>query len=123
MYFSQNIKTLRNRRKRTQDVVANELGMSRSTLNSYENGSIKNPTLEALMLFSKYFRLSIDTMVKIDLVKLSDYQLSELERGNDVYVTGSRLRVIATTVDSQNRENIEETSLIQFDTVNIIDTG
>ena len=107
MYFSQNIKTLRNRRKRTQDVVANELGMSRSTLNSYENGSIKNPTLEALMLFSKYFRLSIDTMVKIDLVKLSDYQLSELERGNDVYVTGSRLRVIATTVDSQNRENIE----------------
>lgn len=107
MYFSNNIKQLRNRRKRTQDVVANELGMSRSTLNSYENGSIKNPTLEALMLFSKYFRLSIDTMVKVDLSKLSDFQLSELERGNDVYVTGSRLRVIATTVDSQNRENIE----------------
>ena len=107
MNFSHNIKTLRNRRKRTQDVVATELGMSRSTLNSYENGSIKNPTLEALLLFSKYFRLSIDTMVKIDLGKLSEYQLSELERGNDVYVTGSRLRVIATTVDSQNRENIE----------------
>ena len=107
MHFSNNIKTLRNRRKRTQDVVANELGMSRSTLNSYENGSIKNPTLEALMLFSKYFRLSIDTLVKVDLNKLSDFQLSELERGNDVYVTGSRLRVIATTVDSQNRENIE----------------
>lgn len=107
MYFSNNIKTLRNRRKRTQDVVAGELGMSRSTLNSYENGSIKNPTLEALMAFSKYFRLSIDTLVKIDLSKLSDFQLSELERGNDVYVTGSRLRVIATTVDSQNKENIE----------------
>jgi transcriptional regulator with XRE-family HTH domain len=107
MYFSSNIKQLRNRRKRTQDVVATELGMSRSTLNSYENGSIKNPTLDALILFSKYFRLSIDTMVKIDLGKLSDFQLSELEKGNDVYVTGSRLRVIATTVDSQNRENIE----------------
>ena len=107
MYFSNNIKTLRNRRKRTQDVVAGELGMSRSTLNSYENGSIKNPTLEALMVFSKYFRLSIDTLVKIDLSKLSDFQLSELERGNDVFVTGSRLRVIATTVDSQNKENIE----------------
>jgi transcriptional regulator with XRE-family HTH domain len=81
--------------------------MSRSTLNSYENGSIKNPTLDALMLFSKYFKLSIDTMVKVDLTKLSEFQLSELERGNDVYVTGSRLRVLATTVDSQNRENIE----------------
>ena len=107
MYFSNNIKTLRNRRKRTQDVIAGELSMSRSTLNSYENGSIKNPTLEALIVFSKYFRLSIDTLVKIDLSKLSDFQLSELERGNDVYVTGSRLRVIATTVDSQNKENIE----------------
>ncbi len=107
MYFSSNIKLLRNRRKRTQDLVAGELGMSRSTLNSYENGSIKNPTLDALMVFSKYFRLSIDTMVKVDLSKLSDFQMSELERGNDVYVTGSRLRVIATTVDSQNRENIE----------------
>jgi transcriptional regulator with XRE-family HTH domain len=95
MYFSSNIKQLRNRRRRTQDVVATELGMSRSTLNSYENGSIRNPTLEALILFSKYFRLSIDTMVKIDLSKLSDFQLSELEKGNDVYVTGSRLRVIA----------------------------
>jgi transcriptional regulator with XRE-family HTH domain len=107
VYFSNNIKLLRSRRKRTQDVVAGELGMSRSTLNSYENGSIKNPTLDALMIFSRYFRLSIDTMVKVDLGKLSDFQLSELEKGNDVYVTGSRLRVLATTVDSQNRENIE----------------
>ena len=107
MYFSNNIKILRNRRKRTQDVVAGELNMSRSTLNSYENGSIKNPTLDALMLFSRYFKLSIDTMVKVDLSKLSDFQLSELERGNDVFVTGSRLRVLATTVDSQNKENIE----------------
>jgi transcriptional regulator with XRE-family HTH domain len=107
MYFNQNIKLLRNRRNRTQDVVASELGMSRSTLNSYENGSIKNPTLDALMMFSKYFRLSIDTMVKVELAKLSEFQLSELERGNDVYVTGSRLRVLATTVDSNNRENIE----------------
>jgi transcriptional regulator with XRE-family HTH domain len=107
MFFNTNIKLLRNRRKRTQDVVAGELNMSRSTLNSYENGSIRNPTLDALMIFSKYFRLSIDTMVKVDLSKLSEFQLSELEKGNDVYVTGSRLRVLATTVDSQNRENIE----------------
>jgi transcriptional regulator with XRE-family HTH domain len=107
MFFNHNIKLLRNRRKRTQDIVATELNMSRSTLNSYENGSIKNPTLDSLMLFSKYFRLSIDTLVKVDLTKLSDFQLSELERGNDVYVTGSRLRVLATTVDSNNKENIE----------------
>ncbi|MBK6443942.1 MAG: LexA family transcriptional regulator [Bacteroidetes bacterium] len=107
MFFNTNIKILRNRRNRTQDVVSNELDISRSTLNSYENGSIKNPTLDALMAFSKYFKVSIDTLVKVDMSKLSGFQMSELEKGNDVYVTGSRLRVLATTVDSQNRENIE----------------
>ncbi len=107
MYFNTNIKILRQRRNRTQDLVATELGISRSTLNSYENGSIKNPTLEALLAFTKYFKVSIDTLVKVDMSKLSGFQLSELEKGNDVYVTGSRLRVLATTVDSQNRENIE----------------
>ncbi|HQV98920.1 MAG TPA: helix-turn-helix domain-containing protein [Bacteroidia bacterium] len=107
MVFNNNIKILRQRKNRTQDIIAGELNVSRSTVNSYENGSIKNPTLDALMMFSKYYKVSIDTLVKIDLSKLSEFQLSELERGNDVYVTGSRLRVIATTVDSQNRENIE----------------
>ena len=107
MYFNTNIKLLRLRRTRTQDIVSNDLGISRSTLNSYENASIRNPTLDALMLFSKYYKVSIDTLVKMDMGKLSQFQLAELERGHDVYVTGSRLRVLATTVDSNNRENIE----------------
>ncbi len=107
MTFNSNIKLLRQRRKLTQDHVAGELGISRSTLNSYENGSVQNPTLEMLMAFSKYFRVSIDTLVKLDLSKLSEFQLSELERGHDVFVTGARLRVLATTVDSNNKENIE----------------
>lgn len=105
--FSSNIKLLRQRRKLTQDLAATGLGISRSTLNSYENGSVQNPTLEALINFSKYFHVSIDTLVKMDLAKLSEFQLSELERGHDVFVTGAKLRVLATTVDSNNRENIE----------------
>ena len=107
MFFSANIKLLRQRRNRTQDVVSGELVISRSTLNSYENGSVVNPTLEALISFSKYYKVSIDTLIKIDLSKMGEFQLAELERGNDIYVTGSRLRILATTVDSQNKENIE----------------
>ena len=107
MTFSSNVKLLRTRRNKTQDIVARELGMSRSTLNSYENGSVKNPTLGALMGFSKYYKVSIDTLIKMDLGKLSGFQLSELEKGNDIYITGSKLRVLATTVDSENKENIE----------------
>ena len=107
MYFNSKIKFLRLRKERTQDVVANEVGLKRPTINSYENGSIKNPTLDALTLFSKYFKISIDTLVKIDLSMLSEYQLAELEKGSDVFITGSKLRVIATTVDNHNKENIE----------------
>lgn len=107
MTFNSNIKLLRMRRNKTQDTIARELNMSRSTLNSYENGSVKNPTLDALLGFSRYFKVSIDTLVKMDLAQLSKFQLAELERGHDVFVTGSKLRVLATTVDSSNKENIE----------------
>jgi len=106
MYFSSNIKLLRKRRARTQDDVAVTLGMKRSTLSGYENG-IAQPNLEALIAFSKYFRVAIDTLITVDLLKLSESQMSELERGFDVYIKGSNLRVLATTVDSQNNENIE----------------
>jgi transcriptional regulator with XRE-family HTH domain len=107
MYFASNIKLLRKRRNRTQDVVSGELGFSRSTLNSYEHGIVVNPTIEALIAFSKYFRISIDTLIKVNLSQLSESQLSEIEKGYDVYMTGGKLRVLATTVDSHNRENIE----------------
>jgi len=110
MNLSTNLRFLRSRRRRTQDVVATELGITRSTLNNYESGVVVNPTLDLLVRFSKYFRISIDTLVKIDLSKLGESQLSELERGNDVYITGSRLRVLATTIDSYNKENIEMVS-------------
>jgi SOS-response transcriptional repressor LexA len=48
--------------------------------------------------------------VKTDLSKLGENSLSELERGHDVYITGSRLRILATTIDSSNKENIEVVS-------------
>jgi len=107
MYFSSNIRLLRKRKKRTQEVAALALGFSRSTLNSYENRAITNPTVEALINFSNYFKISIDTLLRVDMSKLSDLQLRELELGYDSYVRGTKLRVLATTVDSKNRENIE----------------
>lgn len=105
--FGSNIKLLRNRRQRTQDVAAHELMMSRSTLNSYENGSVKNPTVEALLAFSNYYRMPVDTLIRIDLDRLHESSLRELEMGHDSYVKGRQLRVLVTTVDSSNRENIE----------------
>lgn len=108
-YFGSNIKLLRKRRGRTQEEVAFALGMKRPTLSGYENG-VAQPGLDALVLFSKHFNVSIDTLVKSDLSTLAESQLRQLERGYDVYLTGTQLRVLATTVDQQNEENIEMVS-------------
>lgn len=105
-YFGKNIKLLRKRRGRTQDDVAFALGLKRSTLSGYENG-VAQPGLETLAAFSGYFNVSIDTLVKTELSSLAESQLSQLERGYDVFLTGSKLRVLATTVDRDNEENIE----------------
>ena len=107
MNFNSNIKFLRQRKNRTQDVVAGELEMSRSKLNSYEQGIVANPTMDALLSFSKYYKISIDTLVRIDLSTISESKLRELELGHDDYIKGTKLRVLATTVDSKNRDNIE----------------
>ena len=106
MYFASNIKLLRNRKSRTQDDVASFLNMKRSTLSGYEN-EVAEPGFEALLSFSKYFHVSIDTLIKIDLREVSESMLSQIEHGYDAFVSGGKLRVLATTVDSENDENIE----------------
>ncbi len=106
MFFSSNIKLLRKRRGRTQDDVAFALEMKRSTLSGYEN-QVAEPGIEQLLAFSRYFGISIDTLVKIDLSNVSESQLSQIEKGYDIFVNGGKLRVLASTVDSSNRDNIE----------------
>lgn len=106
MYFAGNLKLLRKRRGKTQDELAFILGMKRSTLNGYEN-NVSQPGIDVLIKISSYFKISIDTLIKIDLSKLTLNQLYQLENGQDVYITGENLRVLATTINSSNVENIE----------------
>jgi transcriptional regulator with XRE-family HTH domain len=106
MYFNSNIKFLRKRMGRTQDDVAVAMDMKRSTLSGYEN-AIAQPGIVTLIAFSKYFRISIDTLVKVDLPALPESQLRQLEKGYDVYMNGTHLRILATTVGTDNEENIE----------------
>jgi transcriptional regulator with XRE-family HTH domain len=106
MYFHSNIKLLRKRLKRTQDEVALQLQMKRSTLSGYEN-RVAQPGLDVLLLFSAYYRTAIDTLLKVDLSKLSETQLRQLEEGEDVFLRGGNLRILASTVNADNEENIE----------------
>lgn len=105
-FFSCNIRLLRKRKNRTQSELAHELNLKRTTVNALEN-SISQPTVTQLQLFSRFFGIAIDTLVNIDLDKLSESQFADLQNGFDVFIRGTKLRVIATTVDQQNHENIE----------------
>jgi transcriptional regulator with XRE-family HTH domain len=106
MYFATNLRLLRKRRGLTQGDLAQALGIKRPTLNNYEN-KISGPPLDVLAAIADFFGLSMDTLVRVDLTKLTGFQLKELEQGNDVYVRGSRLRILTSTVGSDNEENIE----------------
>ena len=106
-FWSTNIKFLRNRKKLSQDQLAVELTISRAKLNAHENGHSKNPPLEDLVRFADYFNITIDTLLRINLSKLSELKLRNLEAGNDIYLSGRQIRVLATTINQQNNENIE----------------
>lgn len=106
MFFSSNIKFLRKRQSRTQDDVATALKMKRSTLSGYEN-DVAQPNVSVLVAFSGYFNVAIDTLIKVDLKSLKESQISQLENGFDVFLKGTGLRVLVSTVDAENHENIE----------------
>lgn len=105
-YFAANLKLLRKRRGRTQDDVAFVLNMKRSTLSGYEN-HVAQPGIDALLAFSEYFNVSVDTLIREDLTKLPESRLRQLELGNDAFVKGSHLRVLTSALSSTNEETIE----------------
>src|SRR5437868_6094622 len=107
IFWSTNLRLLRNRKKWSQEELAEKLSITRAKLNAHENGKTVNPTADDLIAFAAFFRMSIDTLLKIDLRNLSELKIRELESGNDGYAAGTKLRVLATTVDGENNENIE----------------
>lgn len=106
MHFSSNLKLLRKRRKLSQEDLALALDTKRSTLSGYENGT-SEPNMELLIRISDHFHVSLDKLLKVDLSTLRESVLSQIEQGFDMDVTGTRLRVLATTVSEENEDNIE----------------
>lgn len=110
MYLKENIKLLRKRRKRSQEDVAKSLGITRSAYNSYENG-VAEPGITVLLKLADFFQVNLDKLVKVDLSVLPESQLSQLEKGFDFDLSGTRLRVLATTVTPDDVENVELVSV------------
>ncbi|QRR00964.1 XRE family transcriptional regulator [Dyadobacter sandarakinus] len=107
IYWSVNIKYLRIRQRLSQEALAEKLGISRVKLNAHESGRTANPTIDDMINFSEYFRMSIDSLLKIDLTRLSEQKIKDLEQGSELFMKGSQIRVLAITVDRDDVENIE----------------
>ncbi len=106
-FWAGNIKFLRNRKRLNQEELARELHISRSKLNAHENGQTVNPPVEDLFRFSDYFRVGIDILLRKDLSVLKEHQLTELQSASDEFISGKKLKVLATAVDKQNNDFIE----------------
>lgn len=108
MFFADNLKLLRKRRGLTQTSLAENLELSRTTLIGYEKGV--QPPFPTLIKMAEYFKVSLDALIRYNLSALSEFQLSELDRGMDVDISGRQLRLLTITTDKKGKENIEMVS-------------
>ena len=104
-YFSSNLKLLRKRKEFSQDDLARAVGLKRHDIDNYERGIVPPP--ENMIVLADFFGISVDTLLRINMGKISEFNLKQLEHGYDTYVKGTKLRVHATTVDSKGNENVE----------------
>ena len=96
-FISKNIRHLRHLKGITQEVLADDLGVSRSRISSYEEGR-SAPTIELLIQLSDYFKLPIDIILRNDLTKAKDSSFIEV---------GNQRVLFPITVDVDNDNLIE----------------
>ncbi|MGJ5640589.1 XRE family transcriptional regulator [Formosa sp. S-31] len=95
--IAKNLKHLRHLKRLTQEVLAEDLQVTRSRISSYEEGR-SAPTLEFLIAVSDYFKLPIDILLRNDLTKGQDASFIEV---------GNQRVLFPITVDSDNENLIE----------------
>src|ERR1051326_819840 len=95
--FSENIRLLRGRKGYSQQKIADDLIITRARLSKYEEGK-SEPPLDVLKRISKYFHVSIDILISVDLRKISLDDLLKLDDNRILF---------PITVDKQGKDNIE----------------
>ena len=105
-FLAANLKLLRKRMKRSQEEVSIAISITRSTFSSYENGQAE-PTLTVLMRMAAFYKVSMDNLICHDLSALPESRLRDINLEHSLDISGKRLRVLATTVNDANEDNIE----------------
>jgi transcriptional regulator with XRE-family HTH domain len=93
--LAQNIKYLRHKHKLSQQELADKLNVPRSSLSDYERGHTQ-VSIENLIRLADIFDTSIDSILRTNLSHL------DLE-----IIRNKELRVLAISVDADNKSNIE----------------
>ncbi len=106
MQIGNNLKLLRKRKGKSQEEVANDLGLTRSSYSGYEN-AVAQPNIESLVVLSDYYKVSIDDMVRKDFEKLKESEWNQIDQGLRTDVKGSKLRVLTAMVNEENEDVIE----------------
>jgi transcriptional regulator with XRE-family HTH domain len=104
--LSANLKFLRKQKGQSQDEVSQCLSIKRTTLSGYENGSAE-PNSENLIRIAAFYNCTIDDLLKVDLSGVVETNGTIKKTVVSQDITGSNLRVIATTVNQENIDNIE----------------
>nr|WP_262921643.1 LexA family transcriptional regulator [Pontibacter ruber] len=95
-----NIRHLRKNAGYTQAQLAEKLEIKRSLVGAYEEGRAE-PKLSTLVNIAKLFNISLDELITADLSSSTGKSVGSAG------ATGGKLRVLAITVDEDQKENIE----------------
>lgn len=105
--IAKNLKSLRKRHNLTQDQFAQKLGIKRSSVGAYEEGRAE-PPLSNLSNIARSFDVSIDSLVYEDIeVGIGLNPLTGQKQTKNSEIAGVPLKVLAITVDKNDKENIE----------------
>ncbi|MCS7004159.1 MAG: XRE family transcriptional regulator [Cytophagales bacterium] len=118
-FFSKNLRYLRENypTKLTQEKLAEQLTLlcrqddpeakevTRNNICSYEDGRAE-PKLEILSYIAKFFNITVDHLLRIDL---GMYKLEDIQHKEDIkkYASGEKMRILTISVDKKGNENIE----------------
>ena len=106
MNIGTNLKLLRKRLKRSQEEVAQDLGLTRSSYSGYENG-VAQPGIDLLVTLCDYYRIPIDDFLRKDLEALTEKEWEQIGKEPLNDLKGQKLRVLTTVVNAEEEELIE----------------
>jgi len=105
-FFANNIKLLRQRKHLSQDAVAKDLNLTRSSLSGYENSTAQAP-YDVLIKLSSFYNISIDIILKKDISKIPERHLSNMELNGNYDIYGTQLRTLVVSSTDTTESNSE----------------